>query len=426
MRSLNISPRSAFAFLFLAVTVFAPVPRAFAQQESILHNFNPGSKDGVNPQANLIFDASGNLYSTTFNGGIFGSSNSAGTAFELSPAADGTWTETVLHNFGHGHDGTNPAAGLLFDTSGNLYGTTYEGGAHFSGTVFELSPALGGGWTEKILHHFNFNGKDGIYPYANLILDATGNLYGTTFGGGTFNAGTVFELIPASGGNWNEKILHSFASNGRDGVNPFAGLILDASGNLYSTTSAGGVFGYGTVFELSPASSGSWTEKILHNFNFNGQDGVQTYSGLAFDTHGNLYGTTPRGGAYGYGTVFELIPGDKGKWTEKILHNFNSNGEDGVEPAAAVSFDASGNLYSTTLTGGFYNDGTVFELTPSPDGSWAEKTILSFSGVDGVEPESSVVFDAQGNLYGTTNLGGPFGGGFGPAYGYGTVFRIRP
>jgi uncharacterized repeat protein (TIGR03803 family) len=413
---------------FCAMAVFAATPRAIAQQESLLYSFNPGGRDGINPQANLIFDTAGNLYGTTFGGGTngcFGSTFNCGTVFELSPQKDGGWTEKVLHNFGKGTDGVNPSAGMIFDSSGNLCGTTYEGGAYFFGTVFELSPTADGGWTERVLHHFNFNGKDGTYPAASLISDASGNLYGTTFGGGTSNAGTVFELSPAADGSWTEKTLHNFVNNGRDGIYPSGSLTVDGSGNLYSTTSEGGIYGWGTVFELSPAAGGTWTEKILHNFNYNGKDGLQTFAGLTFDVHGNLYGTAA-GGLYGFGTVFELTPTEGRGWSEKILFNFTAKSNGGFNPGSGVVFDANGNLYGTTISGGLYTYGTVFELSPTEGGGWSEKTLHNFSGklsgVDGRQPESSVTVDAAGNVYGTTNQGGAYGG----AFGYGTVFKITP
>lgn len=193
------------------------------------------------------------------------------------------------------------------DATGNLYGTTQEGGAHASGTVFELTPSQGG-WTETVLYSFAEN----YYPEAGLLIDRAGNLYGTTEGGGTSNGGTVFELTPQAGGGWKETLLHSFA--GGDGSNPCAGLILDAAGDLYGTTQGGGTHSYGTVFELIPAGGGKWTEKVLYNFT--GPRGAYPYAGLILDAAGNLYGTTFAGGMYSScpygtnycGTVFELTP----------------------------------------------------------------------------------------------------------------------
>src|SRR5664280_601677 len=191
----------------------------------------------------------------------------------------------------------------------SLYGTTLGGGTYYSGTVFELTPAAGGGWTEKVLHNVNENGTDGALPRAPLIFDAAGNLYGTTEYGGTYydsDLGTVFELTPAAGGGWTEKVLHNFGI-GRDGTDPLAGLIFDAAGNLYGTTEYAGNYGGGTVFEWTPAAGGGWTETVLHSFG-NGTDGYSPSAGLIFDAAGNLYGTTPHGGTYEGGTVFEVTP----------------------------------------------------------------------------------------------------------------------
>jgi uncharacterized repeat protein (TIGR03803 family) len=433
MRCPKSLPGLSSAFVILAATLLTPAPRAIAQHETVLYDFNPAIRDGVGPQSNLIFDASGNLYGTTYIGGVYscnGINFYCGTAFQLSPAKDGGWTEKVIHNFGNGADGANSTAGMIFDASGNLYGTTAYGGSYGYGTVFELSPTAGGGWAEKVLHHFNYDGKDGFNPAAALVLDSSGNLYGTTLGGGKFDGGTVFELIHKTDGSFTEKILHSFAFNGADGVNPFAALIADASGNLYGTTSGGGLYGWGTVFELAPTAGGSWTERILHNFNYNGKDGAQPGSGLAFDGAGNLYGAAG-GGVYGFGAILELSPLPNGNWTEKILHNFNVKAGDGTNPAGAVTIDASGNLYGTTLSGGLYTYGTIYELTPTAGGNWTEKILHHFSGTlksgtldgtDGREPESALILDAAGNLYGTTYQGGAFGG----AFGYGTVFKVTP
>jgi uncharacterized repeat protein (TIGR03803 family) len=277
----------------------------------------------------------------------------------------------VLHNFNfNGVDGVNPQAGLIFDGSGNLYGTTHGGGPENNGAVFELTPAAGGGWTEKVLHRFNNNntGRDGFYPEARVIFDASGNLYGTTSGGGAHTWGTVFELTPTAGGRWTEKVLHSFPANANDGVRPQAGLVFDSYGNLYGTTFIGGAYGFGMVFELTPTVGGSWTEKVVYNFT-SLTDGTYPEAGLTFDASGNLYGTTSSGGTssgctFGCGTVFELIPTVRGTWTKNVLHTFNNNGTDGYYPQAGLLFDAAGNLYGTTEDGGALGVGTVFEITP--------------------------------------------------------------
>ena len=218
---------------------------------------------------------------------------------------------------------------------------------------------------EKVLHSFCYDSStcfDAAYPYAGLILDSDGNLYGTTTNGGSYDGGAVFELSPGPLGKWREKLLHSFG-NGKDGYIPFAGLVFDSSGNLYSTT-GGRVKGEssGTVFELSPNSDGKWTERVLHSFN--GNDGANPAAGLILVTGGNLYGTTQNGGTYSDGTVFELSPGTNGKWTERVLHSFSNNGKDGTNPEGGVIVDSSGNLYGTTRSGGAHGSGTVFEITP--------------------------------------------------------------
>jgi uncharacterized repeat protein (TIGR03803 family) len=407
-----------------------------ASNEKVLHSFNFNSfnssgRDGSFPLAGLIFDSAGNLYGTTSFGGIYG----GGTVFELTPTADGGWTEKVLHNFSNnGSDGFWPTGGLAFDAAGNLYGTTYLGGSYYCyggykcGTVFELTRTTGGDWTEKVLH--SFNGTDGSYVQAGLIIDSAGNLYGTTYGGGTYGDGTVFELTPNShvaDRGWTEKVLHNFNNDGTDGVYPYAGLIIDASGNLYGTTSYGGTYdcydddGYhcGTVFELTPMAGGVWKEKVLHSFG-NGTDAAYPYGGLAFDAAGNLYGTTYGGGTYSDGTVFELTPNSHvadGGWTEEVLHSFGT-GTDAAYPHGGLIIDAAGNLYGMTYRGGFYGYGTVFELTPRAGGDWTEEVLHSFNnnGTDGVDPYAGLMFDSAGNLYGTT-----YGGG---AYSHGTVFEI--
>ena len=274
--------------------------------------------------------------------------------FELTPAGGGTWTEKVLYSFGNGTDGTDPAAGLIFDAAGNLYGTTQTGGTHSGGMVFELTPAAGGTWTEKVL--YNFGGTDGDQPAAGLVFDAAGNLYGTTYVGGTSDKGTVFELTPAGGGTWTEKVLYNF--NGTSGAIPQAGLIFDAAGNLYSTTFAGGTYNLGTLFELTPAGGGTWTEQVLHSFG-NGTDGSGPWAGLIFDAAGNLYGTTRYGGSYGGGTVFRL-----NAQGETLLYSFS--GADGKNPIAGLALDAAGNLYGTTYLGGASSQGTAFEITNTP------------------------------------------------------------
>jgi uncharacterized repeat protein (TIGR03803 family) len=412
-----------------ALTLFATRASA-ASQETVLYSFAKNSF----PFANLIADAAGNLYGTSAGGGLVCNQGyPCGIAFELERGGNGKWTEKVLHTFGKGKDGRDPYTGLVFH-AGNLYGVTAYGGNApcrdvndiGCGVVFELSPKTGGGWTEKVLYNFGKR-NDGTQPYGDLIFDAAGNLYGTTSVGGTRHMGTVFELTPKAGGGWAEKVLYSFGSNPNntpDGSNPEAALVLDGSGNLYGTTMMGGAGncnqGCGTVFELSPKLGGGWREKVLHRFD-TGNDGGYPIARLIFDTAGNLYSTTIGGGAYGGGTVFELTPKTGGGWKETVLHNFANKGKGGNGAAAPLIFDAAGNLYSTTVQGGAVRsfNGTVFELTPNGSGGWTEIVLYAFrGGNDGSEPYAGLVRDRSGNLYGTTVYGGANDGG--------TLFEVTP
>jgi uncharacterized repeat protein (TIGR03803 family) len=299
--------------------------------------------------------------------------------WKLAPNPDGTWgTLTVLHEFTGGADGAFPYAGLVFDAVGNLYGTTGSGGSTACmdgcGVVFKLAPRPEGTWTESVLYTFT-GGADGDGPLAGLIFDA-GDLYGTTVGGGASDEGVVFKLAPNSHGTWTESVLYSF-TGGADGAHPYAGLVFDAAGNLYGTTYASGAYNNGVVFKLTPNPEGTWTESILHTFT-GGADGATPYAGLIFDAAGNLYGTTDLGGGgtactsgsghmTGCGVVFKLAPKPDGSWTESVLHTF-TGGADGANPYAGLIFHAAGNLYGTTTHGGFDNNGVVFELTPTSSG----------------------------------------------------------
>jgi uncharacterized repeat protein (TIGR03803 family) len=441
MRDKKLSIGFAVLLAIFAGTTLMTATRAAAQSERVLHSFNYTftSNEFFPAPSSLIVDADGNLYGTTYEGGPH--NVNGGTVFKLTEMCGG-WTAKVLHNFGSGTDGFNPSASLIFDAKGNLYGTTLNGGAHSQGTVFELSPAVEGGWTEKILHSFEESNGDGVLPQANLVFDAAGNLYGETTQGGTIGWGTVFELSPTVEGGWTEKILHSFGSLALDdGYQPSGGLIFDAEGNLYGTTQQGGNGHGGTVFELSPKADGGWTSGVLHHFGFAGgrpnAGGSTPESGVIFDAEGNLYGTTYQGGpgksCGGCGVVFELTPPNPytppspvvNTWTEKVLHYFDgtpSTPTDGQFPSdAGVIFDAHGSLYGTTSNGGGGNPGgTVFKLIPAEDGVWHE-TLLHRFGInkgDGASPVAGLIFDDTGTLYGTTVDGG--------VYNTGTVFEITP
>jgi len=388
-----------------------------AASEKVLHNFGSG-RDGRYPLSSLILDAGGNLYGTTYGGG----SQGLGTVFETSPNGSGGWTTSVLHNFRGAPDGAYPFAGLVMDSAGNLYGTTFSGGnssidcSGGCGTVFEISPNGSGGWTTTVIH--NFNGVGGQWPFAGLVLDGAGNLYGTTGAGGSHGFGVVFEMSPDGSGGWTTAVLHNFGG-GNDGQNPKAGLSFDGAGNLYGTTTGGGLTFLGVVFEMSPNGSGGWTERIIHNFG-QGNDGyIPQVGSLIFDSLGNLYGTCEEGGSHMLGTAFEMSPNGSGGWTEKVIHNFGS-GTDGVNPFAGLILDGTGNLYGTTTGGGGVGDGTAFMMTPNGSGGWTESVLHNFGqGRDGSVPTGAgLVLDGSGNLYGMTSAGG--------SHDLGTVFEVTP
>lgn len=313
---------------------------------TVLYSFT-GSQDGSGPQARVIFGPNGNLYGTTTGGGPDGQ----GVVFALRPPASFCrsiscpWTESMIYRFTGGADGTQPETGdVVFDTAGNLYGTTAHGGDSSSdGVAYKLTPSHGS-WSESDL--YEFGGSAGISPYSGMISDGHGNWYGTTIGGGA-GYGTVYELMP-SGPGWVEKVLYAFAGLG-DGGYPAGGLIFDQSGNLYGTTSY-----YGTVFKLTP-SQGEWIHTVLYTFIGNaGPNGS-----LIMDAASNLYGITAQNDPYTAGEVFKLT--QDGAYTD--LYDFQAGG-DGAFPQGSVVMDASGNLYGTAEEGGAHGDGTIWQLTP--------------------------------------------------------------
>jgi uncharacterized repeat protein (TIGR03803 family) len=328
--------------------------------ETILHSFS--GIDGVYPTAALVFDKLGNLYGTTVQGGVYG----AGVAFELSPSGNGDWVETVLHNFGGANDGSAPLSELIFDKDGNLYGTTSSGGQHRGGTVFELSPSPGG-WTETILYSFfaSISGSGGDSPVGGVVMDGEGNLYGVT-GWGGHGAGAVYELS-LENGIYKEHIIHSF--NGYDGFEPSSNLIMDAGGNLYGTTSFGGDADLGTVFKLTRVG-GKWTENVL--LSLNGNDGYRAVGPVAIDRDGNVYAAGQFGGRNANGSVLKLTPKLDGSWRETVLHLFDfhfPSSVDGSAPYAGVTL-VRGQLFGTTASGGIHDEGTVFRIQlRDPDGA---------------------------------------------------------
>jgi len=392
------------AFVLLACfAVFAG--EAPAASERGLHSFS-GNPDGVEPNSGLTLDAGGNLYGVTFSGGTSG----FGVVYKLTRSGSG-YSESILYTFkGGANDGANPSGNLAIAPDGTIFGTT-EGGGVGNGVVYELTPS-GDTYTETILHAFGY----GQTPAnAGVIRDKAGNLYGETAGGGTFTDGTVYELKHTASG-YKYATLYSF--NGNDGNYPSGGLIMDSQGNLYGTTISGGNY-MGNVFELKRGTGGTWTENILYTFQ-NTADGVNPEAALTFDSSGNLYGTTVYGGdtscgeGFGCGEVFELSPSG-GVWTKTTLHAFAGN-PDGHAPFSAVTFDAAGNLWGTTLNGGTNDAGALFELSPATEG-WSEQIVHSFTDrSDGGYPAWQVTIDAHGNVFGTTQFGGLFGDGLAFAF----------
>lgn len=406
MRTRSLVVNRALAVSFLSL-IFVSSSSAAKVSGKILHSFS--GPDGSTPTGALAVDALGNVYGTTALGGVGSGcgSSACGVVYELSPSGNGT-SETILWTFANGADGGGPQGGVIFDTKGNLYGTTLYGGTGDGcGTVFQLVPVVGGGWTKNILHSFNnVSSNDACFPYGGLTFDSAGNLYGTTASGGTYSTGAVFELSPSNGG-WNYSVIYNFQGGGSgDGANPHGTLVFDDSGNLYGTTLNGGITDAGTVFEITPADGG-WTETVISAFD--GLHGANPYSGVIVDNNGNLYGMTYGGGADGVGVVFELSLSDA-TWTIQTIHTF-TGGSDGANPGpGSLVMDKAGNLYGETLYGG-RTFGVVFELVPQK-GVWNETVLHAFlNKADGRNPEGGLTMDAAGNLYGSTLHGGSGGDG---------------
>jgi uncharacterized repeat protein (TIGR03803 family) len=414
--------------------------------ERTLYAFQGGS-DGAGPFAGLIADNNGALYGTTWGG------PNRGTVFKLTRSGSG-YTLSTLHAFsGYANgDGAEPQSALIADAYGALYGTTAVGGLRRGrcssdgcGTVFKLTPS-GTGYTETVLHRFA-GGDDGSNPYAGVVAGKHGVLYGTTkysgFGPGCIGGcGTVFKLAP-SGSGYTESVLYRFRGNyisTHDGGNP-SGALLIRNGALYGTTDLGGgagcgSYGCGEVFTLTPTRTG-YKKRVLYAFR-GGTDGAAPVSNLIADASGTLYGTTSAGGgssscAGACGTVFRLTPAGS-RYTESVLYRFMppSKPNDGAYPQAGLIMDSSGALYGTTYTGGGAQCGgcgTVFRLTPTAS-DYSENVLFAFHGTaDGAFPFGGLLADKAGALYGTTYLGGGGGGtncGRRGSYGCGVVFKVIP
>jgi uncharacterized repeat protein (TIGR03803 family) len=376
----------ALAFGIAGVLMTVSAPLAQAQKFNSLYSFT-GSPDGETAYGTPILSKSGALYGTT----RFGGSSNMGTIYKLSKGK-----ETVLHSFS-GSDGSEPFAGVVMDKSGTLYGTTPYGGGSNVGTVFALSSK----GTFTTLYSFT-GGADGSEPFAGLLIDAKGNLYGATEAGGSAGAGTIFEVEPKSK---KEIVLYSFAG-GANGANPLYGyLVADQAGNLYGTTVGGGADGNGTVWELSAKGK----QTVLYSFT-GGTDGGGVFEmSLATDNKGNLYGTTEEGGTSEVGTVFKVNIKAK---TEKVLYNFTGSA-DGASPSSGLVRDSKGNLYGSTQVGGTNDEGVVFEVTGTK-----ETVLETFDGSNGAVPFTAPLLDDKGTLYGVTSYGGTDNDG--------TVFSLKP
>jgi len=401
------SPFVAAALVLLLSTL------SYSQsQERVLWSFGGAPNDGSHPVSSLITDMTGNLYGTTNYGGA----NNAGTVFELTPQSDGTWNESLLYSFcsqAKCADGEFPLGGLVMDGTGNLFGTAQYGGTQSGcqgsfngcGVAFELSPQIDGTWVETVLYDFcsvfsNNVCEDGSGPNSQLVFDEAGNLYGTSLGA---IRGTVFELSPGSNG-WTESVLYKFCPNGgnscSDGSSPMGGVAFDKLGNLYGTTQHGGRYRIGAVFELSPNSDG-WRENVLIDFYYYGN----SVAPISFDAAGNLYSTT-------LGNVFQLNAKSHAQRSRLFTSSTGSSN-------AGVLIDASRNaLFGAGYGGGTNEGGTVWEVSPTRD----LVPIYNFCSLpnctDGAGPDASLIEDASGNLYGTTKVGGVSDNG--------VVFELTP
>ena len=403
----GINLRTIMVTLFagmLAASLLAATVQA--QSFQILHSFT-GFGDGSVPEAGVTMDRAGNLYGTTLQG----------TVFKLSHRGSG-WVLTTLYTFRGGPDGANPVSRVVFGPDGTLYGTTTAGGGSGSGTVFNLRPpatvceATECPWNETILYRFTGLSDGGAPQYGDLVFDTAGNIYGTASGGGLScpqgTCGVVFKLTP-SGGGWTESVLYRF-TGGNDGGVPYSGVTFDAAGNLYGTTTMGGAHSDGTAYELTPSASG-WTETTLYAFG--GSDlSYSPFGGLIFDRQGDLFGTA-FGGPNGAGTVYELEPSNGG-WAYNLVYGFSGY----AGPRDTPTMDAGGNIFLTDLNTGPEQAGSVYKLTPGA-GGWTATDLYDFNGDrDGAAPFGNVVWDADGNVYGTTTLGG--------TNNLGIVFEITP
>ena len=400
---------NALTLAVLSTLLLIAAHPAQAQTETVLYNFcsQPNCSDGGNPNSNLTPDGAGNYYGMTEAGGAGALYNQWGTVFEISPNGSGGWNETVLYSFTNGTQAPcAPSAScpsgistLVFDSVGNLYGIAWDqqNGYPTNAILFELSP-VGGSWVETTA--FTFTGSDSIGATGGLVMDASGNIYGTNGTKYINNAstskhsGSIFELSP-SGSGWTEQVLYT-RSNVRNGITSM-GPTMDAAGNIYAVIAS-------EVVKLSPNGDG-WTSTMIHGIS----GWVGETSPPVVDNAGNIYGTFASATAKscsqgGCGRVYKLIPG-AANWTYEVIHTFGST-SDGIYPQGNLVLDAAGNIYGATQSGGEYDDGTVFKLVHSKTWKYTEQILCSFNGTDGGYSVGGLTMDSEGNLYGTTLGGG--------------------
>ena len=362
--------------------------------------FSFGEGEGEYADTDLETDSAGNIYGTTVLGGNFG----GGTVFQLSPTTNG-WVHTVLYSFTGGADGGEPYKGVTLDREGNLYGTAVTGGSGSCeggcGVVYKLTNS-GGIWTQRVIHAFT-GGNDGSGPGARVTVDRSGDIYGMAPTGGANGLGTIYKIHQRPRGDPTFSVIHTF-TGGADGSTGSAGRMILRHGRLFGAATTGGTYGSGIIFELTPTDVGEWDLRPVYSFR--GQpDGSFPYGAILFDGSGNVYGTTYYGGTNGIGAVYKLSTRPTGEWGEEIIYSFQ-DGTDGNSPISNLVFDAAGNLYGTTSEGGA-GSGVIFKLSPVGGGQWIESVVHSFQGPpDGSFAYNGMVVDRFGNFYGATVHGG--------------------
>src|SRR5580765_3968137 len=337
-------------------TVFQLRPTANGWAHTVLYSFTGGA-DGGEPYKGVTLDRHGNLYGTAVTGGSGGCEGGCGVVYKLTNSG-GTWRQRVIHAFTGGDDGSGPGARVTVDGNGDVYGMTPTSGTYGLGTIYRLHPHAGS-WTFQVIHTFT-GGVDGSSGSAGRMLLRNGELYGAATTGGTYGSGVVFQLTPTAVGEWDFRTLYSFHGQ-PDGSFPYGALLRGPSGKIYGTTYYGGENGIGAVYELSPRQVGEWDGRVIYSFQ-NGSDGNSPISNLVRDLHGNLYGTTSEGGL-GSGTIFKLKPIGGGQWTESVVHTFVGPADGGFSYNGMV-VDRFGNFYGATVHGGTDDDGCVYKFTP--------------------------------------------------------------